>query len=142
MLESLAALHPNDLTRQFWDACARRELRVQRCADCGAFRFPPLSGCRQCGGARCEWVSCSGRGRVFSFTTVAHAVTPELADDVPYGVALVELDDAPGVRLVTNLLGVDPAQIEVGMEVELAWDEPRPGVVLPRFRPVGGSART
>ncbi|HZR81222.1 MAG TPA: OB-fold domain-containing protein [Candidatus Binatia bacterium] len=135
LLSALADVHPDRETSPFWEACRRRELRVQRCCDCGRFRHPPLPGCPRCGSARSEWPVVSGRGRVFSYTVVHHAAVPALARDVPYNVAVVELDDAPGARLITNLLDVPADAIAVGVAVEVAWDEPSPGVVLPRFRP-------
>jgi uncharacterized OB-fold protein len=134
ILADLAALHPDVHTREFWAYCARRELRFQRCA-CGRFRQPPRSGCPHCGATATEWVAVAGRGRVFSYTIVHHAALPSLAADVPYNVVTVEFDDAPGVRLVTNVLDVRPDELRIGMDVALAWDEPAPGVVLPRVRP-------
>jgi uncharacterized OB-fold protein len=80
-------------------------------------------------------VTVAGRGCVFSYTIVHHPAVPVLRDAVPYNVVVVELDEAPGARLVSNLLDVRPEDVRVGMAVELAWDEPAPGVVLPRFRP-------
>jgi len=135
MLEGLAQIGPSRQTREYWEGCKRRELRIQRCADCGHFRFPPLSGCRDCASTRAEWVPVSGRGRVFSFTIVVHPAIPQVSEDVPYNVVVVELDDAPGARLISNVLDVAPEDIHVGMELELVWDEPEPDVVLPRFRP-------
>jgi len=135
MLEELAVIHPDPLqTQAFWDACARRELRVQRCTSCQAFRFPPMIGCRECGGAESEWVQVSGRGHVFTFTIVVHPALPQVSQDVPYGVVVVALDDAPGVRLISNVLDCPPDELHIDMAVELVWDEPRPGLVLPRFR--------
>jgi uncharacterized OB-fold protein len=140
MLAALADVHPDQHTRPFWEACSRRELRLQRCSDCGRFRQPPLAGCPHCGSPRSDWPLLSGRGHVFSFTVVHHAAVPLLAQEVPYNVAVVELDDAPGARLISNVIGRALEAIAVGMAVEVAWDEPRPGVVLPRFRAVGRSA--
>jgi len=136
LLGELATLNPDLHTRGFWEACARRELRFQRCERCGTFRFPPLSGRRHCGSAEARWVAVSGRGRVFSYTVVHHAAIPQIRAEVPYGVVVVEFDDAPGARLISNVVDLDPAELRVGMLLELVWEEPRPGVVLPRFRAV------
>jgi uncharacterized protein len=142
MLSELANIGPNAVTRPFWEACARRELRIQRCGGCGRFRHPPLPGCPHCGSSASEWPLLSGRGRVFSFTVVHHPAIPTLQGDVPYNVVVVELADAPGARLISNLLDTPPSALRVGLELEIAWDEVRSGVVLPRFRPVGGSGAT
>jgi uncharacterized OB-fold protein len=134
MLADLATISPDATTAPFWDACRRRELRLQRCADCGAFRQPPSPGCPHCGSARSDWPLLSGRGTVFSYTIVHHAAVPPLAAELPYNVVVVELDDAPGARLISNVLGVGPSDVSVGMRVELAWDDAGPDIVLPRFR--------
>lgn len=136
MLEILADVSPDAATRPFWDACRRRELCLQRCCDCNAFRQPPSAGCPHCGSARSDWPLLSGLGTVFSYTIVHHAAVPPLAAEVPYNVVVVALDDAPGARLISNLLDVAPADVAVGMRVQVAWDEVKPDVVLPRFRRV------
>ena len=134
LLQELASLHPDVHTREYWEYCAKRELRFQKCGGCGEFRFPPLTGCRECGSTDVSWVAVAGRARVFSYTIVHHPATPDIQEEVPYPVVVVEFDDAPGVRLISNVLDTRIDEIEVGMELDLAWDEPKPGVVLPRFR--------
>ena len=138
LLEGLASIHPDIHTREYWEYCGKKELRFQKCEVCGAFRFPPLSGCRDCGASQSSWVAVAGRGRVFSYTVVHHPAIPEVREDVPYAVVVVEFDDAPGVHLVSNVLDVPPEEIEIGMQLELVWDEPSPGVILPRFARVRG----
>jgi uncharacterized OB-fold protein len=140
MLGELAKIGPSAVTRPFWEACARRELRLQRCSSCGRFRHPPLPGCPRCGSPESDWPLLSGRGRVFSYTVVHHPALPALQGDVPYNVVVVELADAPGARLISNLLDVRPSALAIGLEVEIAWDEVRADLVLPRFRAVGGAA--
>jgi uncharacterized OB-fold protein len=135
MFEELASINPDIHTRAFWEYCARRELRFQKCQGCGQFRFPPMTGCRECGGTEVEWVAVAGRGRVFSYTIVHHAAIASVADEVPYAVVVVEFDDAPGARLISNVLDLDPDQVEIGMQLELVWEEPDSGAVLPRFQP-------
>ena len=134
LLRPLAQIHPNARTREFWEHCRRRELRLQRCADCGAFRHPPLGGCPHCASAAVEWVAVEGPARVFSYTNVHHAAIPQLAEEVPYNVVVVEFDDAPGARLISNVLGTPLEDVRIGMELELCWDEVAPELVLPRFK--------
>jgi uncharacterized OB-fold protein len=130
----LARLAPDADTAPFWEACRRRELVLQRCVACGRFQHPPLAGCRECGGTRLEWARVGGRGTVFSYTIAHHPFLPALQEHVPYNVVVVELDDAAGVRLVSNLVDTPPGEIRVGMRVELVWEEVGAEVVLPRFR--------
>jgi len=135
LLADLASLHPDVHTEEFWKLCARRELCFQRCGGCGRFRHPPRPGCPHCASTNVAWVASAGRGRVFTFTIVHHAAFPSLAADLPYNVCAVVLDDVPSVRLVTNVVDVAPDALAIDLPVVLAWDEPQPGVVLPRFRP-------
>jgi hypothetical protein len=134
-LPELAAIRPDVHTEEFWAGCARRELRFQRCTSCGRLRHPPRPGCPHCGAPNADWQAVAGRGRIFSYTVVHHPAFPSLAERVPYNVVTVEFDDAPGVRLVSNVLEVGRDALRIDMAVDLVWDEPAPGVVLPRFRP-------
>jgi uncharacterized OB-fold protein len=126
---------PDPVSAPYWDACRRHELRIQRCAACGLFRFPPAPLCPHCRAPEAQWVRASGRGKVYSWIVVVHPVPREIwGDKVPYVVALVEL--AEGVRLPTNIVECDSARIEAGMPVEVFFDDVAPGVTLPKFRPL------
>ena len=130
----LAHLTPDDATLPFWEYCAKRELRLQRCADCRAFQHPPIPGCGACGSGNREWFAVSGRGTIYSYTIVAHPPVPALAAHIPYNVVTVELEGADGVRIVSNLIDTPPDEVRIGLPVELVWEEAAEGVVLPRFR--------
>lgn len=118
----------------FWEACARRELRIQRCKGCGRFRHPPVPVCPDCRSFETEWVEVPGTGGVFSYTIAHHPVHPALKGAVPYNVALVHLDGAGDVRLVGNVVDAAPEEMRVGMRVALVWEELPDGGFLPRFR--------
>jgi uncharacterized protein len=120
-----------DDTRPFWDACRRRELRVQRCTSCGTLRHPPAPACWQCRGFAHEWIALSGLGTVFSHAVVHRAFLPELASHVPYTIVVVALDDAPGIRLVSNLVD---GEARIGLPVEVVFEDVAPEVTVPRFR--------
>jgi len=123
-----------DDTRPFWDACRRRELAIQRCASCGTFRHPPTPVCWKCRGFASDWAVVSGRGTVFTYAVVHRAFLPTLADVVPYIVVVVALDDAPGVRLVSNLVGTKADAVRVGLPVAVVFEDVAPDVTVPRFR--------
>lgn len=131
----LAVGEPNTDTQPFWEACRRRALRFQRCQSCHRFRHPPIPGCPHCGSGDVAWVPVSGHGRIFSYTVIHHPTLPALAPHVPYNVIVVEFADAPGVRLISNLIDVATDAIRVGMAVTLVWDPVAPDLFLPRFRP-------
>jgi len=120
---------PDAETAPFWGAVAAGRLELQRCRSCHRHVFYPRSLCPHCGGADLEWVRVAGRGTVYSFTVV-HRAPAEFQAEVPYVVALVELEE--GVRMLTRLRHVEAAEVRVGMQVEVSVEgEPR----LPYFRP-------
>jgi len=121
-------------TAFFWDGTARGELRIQRCGGCGALRHPPGPMCPACGADKPEYLLAAGTGEVYSY--VVHHHPPVPGHQAPFVIALVQLTE--GVRMVGELLGVDPDQVRVGMPVRaefvkvdadltlLAWREDRP----------------
>jgi hypothetical protein len=130
---------PDPITQPFWESVKAHAMRVQRCTACGRFVFFPRALCPNCFSDQLEWTPVSGHGVVHAFTIPHRHPSPAFQPDLPYVVAIVELEE--GVRLMTNLVGVptDPAQIAVGMPVEVTYDDVTDEVTLPKFRPVGSS---
>jgi uncharacterized OB-fold protein len=122
-------------SKGFWEACQRRELVVQRCADCGALRHYPRALCPACLSARVDWQRCSGRGTVYTFTVTYQNQAPGFRDALPYVLAYVELEE--GVRLLTNIVDCVPDAVRIGMPVEVVFEDATPEVTLPRFKPTG-----
>jgi uncharacterized OB-fold protein len=121
-------------TQEFYAWCARGELRFQRCARCGVWRHPPRPMCADCHSMAWEWTPTSGRGNVYCWTTVYQALDPAFAGDVPYAAVIVELVE--GLRLATWVTGIPPADLRLGMPVEVWFDPIAEGVALPKFRPL------
>lgn len=120
---------PDAVSLPFWEGIADGVLRVQRCGACGRHVFYPRAVCPFCAASELDWVDAGGRGRIHSYTVV-HRAPPEYREEVPYVVALVELDE--GVRMMTRLVDVEPAEVRVDLPVEVAIrGDPR----LPYFRP-------
>lgn len=126
---------PSDLTRPFWEAAKRHELRIQRCGDCEGYVFYPRSVCPHCLSANLEWTPVSGRGTVYSYTVVRQAASKRFAGDVPYIFAIVELAEGP--RMATNLVDCPIEEARVGMPVTAAFDDVTDEFALVKFRPVG-----
>ncbi|MCC9710357.1 OB-fold domain-containing protein [Streptomyces sp. MNU76] len=113
----------------FWEYAARGELRVQACADCGEFRFPPRPCCPHCRSFATEWRRVSGRGRIWSYVRPHPPLLPDYAEQAPYHVVLVELADAPRIRLVGNLVSgpgarldsVPTERIRIGARVQVVF---------------------
>lgn len=124
---------PSRVDAFFWEGVADDRLLVQRCAGCGHLLHPPQPMCPHCASLERVTEEAPTRGTVYSWLLSHH---PSGVDPEPRLVALVELSggDEP-LRLVTNLQGVGPADVSVGMEVELCFAVVD-GVKLPQFRPV------
>lgn len=129
---------PDD--QAYWDFIGRRELRIQRCAECARFRHPPMPNCPHCRSSRFDWQPVSGTGTVFTYTIVRHAAHPALKAALPFNVAVIMLDDADDVRIVSNVVDAAPDEIGIGMPVELVWEPREDGGWLPRFRKSGKAA--
>jgi uncharacterized protein len=122
-------------TAGFWEAAADHRLVIRRCTTCGRLRHPPGPVCPSCRGTEADWKTLPGTGTVYTYTVVRQAFIPSLQEKLPYAVIAVELDDAPGVRLVSNLVDADPHEARVGMPVEVVWEDMGPELAMPRFRP-------
>jgi uncharacterized OB-fold protein len=126
---AVASTYGDAITAPFWEAAAREELVIQRCRACGSFQFYPRPLCLKCQSMDLTWQLASGRGRVYSLTTVRLQVDPALP--VPYDVAIVELDEGP--RLLTHLIDGAAA---IGDAVEVRWRARSDAPPLPVFAPV------
>ena len=127
----LPALTPT--TEFFWTSADGR-LRMLRCADCGFVTHPPGPVCRRCGSTNLAPAEMSGRGVVYTFTVNQQPWSERLAE--PYVIAIVELDDQPGLRILSNIVDCDADAVSIGMPVEVTF-APVEDVALPFFRPVG-----
>jgi uncharacterized protein len=126
-----------DLTRPFWTAGLAGELRLQRCAACGHFRYPISTICPRCLSGEVTWEAVSGLGTVQTYTIFERAYHEAWQDRVPYVVALVELDEGP--VFLTNVVGVPPAEVRVGQRVSVVFERRSGDAALPQFTPVGGA---
>lgn len=121
----------------FWEAAADGRLALCRCQECGLWLQPPLERCRHCEGAT-EFEAVAGTGTVYSFIVQRQPSVVGYQDEIPYVVALVDIDDAPGVRLPARLVGVEPEDVTVGMTVAVEFvDLPGGDYRIPAFRPAG-----
>jgi uncharacterized OB-fold protein len=108
-------------------------LHLQRCDDCGTWRHPPRIRCAACGSAEWSWQPSSGRGRVFTWTITHRAVDPAFADQTPYAIVVVELDEGP--RVVGNLLELAPGDLRLDLPVRVVLDHRSDTVALVDFAP-------
>lgn len=124
----------DDENRFFWTSGEDGVLRFARCSGCGYWLHPPAPYCPSCGGRDVAPAAVSGRGQVWSFTVNHH---PWDGGTDPWNIVLVELDEQPGLRLTSNLVGCRDDEIEIGMAVQVTFEE-RDGVWFPLFEPATG----
>jgi uncharacterized OB-fold protein len=117
----------------FWQAADQERLVAQRCPSCRRFRHPPRPMCPHCRSLTYEMVELSGRGTVYSYAVLHHPQNP--AFEYPVLAALVDLEE--GVRFVTNVVGVDPHGVRIGMDVAVEFATTVDDHRVPVFRPVG-----
>ncbi|MEU4034099.1 bifunctional MaoC family dehydratase N-terminal/OB-fold nucleic acid binding domain-containing protein [Streptomyces collinus] len=140
----------------FWEGVAAHRLLVQRCTDCGTPRHPWLPGCNACGCLDWDTVEASGEGTVYSYVVMHHPPSTAFSEPgpatepgpepgqgagagSPYAVGLIEL--AEGVRMVSNVVGVPPDKVRIGLPVRVEFRTYEDALVLPVFRVVGGEGR-
>lgn len=120
----------------FWRYARKEELRFPRCRACGKFHWYPQVLCPYCQSNDIEWAKVSGKGTVFTWTTVKHPFAEEFKLRLPFILTLVTFDDGPGFRFVSNIVQCDPDEIYIGMPVEPVFEHVKDDLVLPVFRPV------
>jgi hypothetical protein len=128
---------PSPETKPFWAAAKRGSLELPRCGACRALHYYPRGVCPRCLSNDLRWEPMSGQGTVHTFTIV-HRGQKGFPVPAPYVLAVVELAEGP--RMMTTLIDVDPAEVTVGMPVEVSFRDVSDTIALPLFRPTGGAA--
>jgi uncharacterized protein len=120
-------------TAPFWEAVAERRLVAPRCVACGHVRMPPTPFCPECRSQEIDWIALPGTGSLYSYTIVERATLPGTETHIPYVPAVVALDGADGIRLITNIVESPIDEIRIGASVTAVYDRVGEAVV-PRFR--------
>jgi|JI10StandDraft_1071094.scaffolds.fasta_scaffold1371289_2 uncharacterized OB-fold protein len=116
-------------SRPFWEGCAGGELRYQRCAHCGQTQLIPRALCASCQHDELHWQVSCGLGRILSFTVVHRAPTPAFMEEVPYVIAIVDMEE--GFRLMVNVKNGATKDLFIGQPVRIGY-RAVDGVVLPQ----------
>lgn len=122
-------------TEPFWQAAKEGRLVAAQCGECQTFRMPPTPFCPNCQSQNTQWPQLTGRGTVYSYAVCKRSPFPGVEDFV-YIPAVIELDDATGIRLVSNLVDIDPTVVRIGMAVTVDWNPIAEGWQQPIFRAV------
>lgn len=133
-MSDLPALAPTITleTAPFWEAAGKGQLVLPRCDSCSTVIWYPRLFCPACGSNEISWIDSAGTGTVYSFTIVRKGQGP-FAAAAPYVLAYVELDEGP--RVMTNVVGCDPADVSVGQRVSVVFAPTDNGTALARFQP-------
>jgi uncharacterized OB-fold protein len=122
----------DNISAPYWEAAARGELVIQRCRDCGHRQFYARALCTECGGEP-EWETASGRGTVHTFTVIRQNHAKPFRDELPYIVAMIELEEGP--RMMGNVTGCAVEDVHVGLPVEVYMVEAEDDLAVPFWRP-------
>jgi uncharacterized protein len=120
-------------TIAYWEGARQRRLVLQRCSVCSTWIHPPRFACPACQSAQIAPAQASGFGSVFSWSVMHQRGVPGFDELIPYAVVLIELDEQPGLLAVGHVIDCPPADLFVGLAVEVCFEE-RDHVVLPQWR--------
>ncbi|GLZ08156.1 hypothetical protein Acsp03_56220 [Actinomadura sp. NBRC 104412] len=129
---------PDHVSAPYFSACARGELWIQRCPDCGYRQHYPRPLCVECG-AEPEWETTRGLGTVHTFTVVRQMGVEPFRSRLPYVVAMIELDEGP--LMMGDVTDIDVDEVRIGQRVEVYMLRTGKDVAVPHWRPVRGDAR-
>jgi uncharacterized protein len=131
--------------KEFYEHARAHRLVVRKCKACGLMRYPPTHACPWCMELAWTWQEVSGRGTIYSYEIVAHAIQPGFRDSTPYAVVLVELDEQRGqptpdeaLRVIANLVRADftpepEANVAIGRRVRVVFQDLADHMALPQF---------
>jgi uncharacterized OB-fold protein len=122
---------PDEDSHVFWEGIKGHRIMAQKCAACGSLRSYPREICPSCLSGEFRWIECSGRGHIYSYTTVYRPPLGSFSKMVPYTIALVDLEE--GTRLLAHVEG-DLNSIAVGTPVEAVFEDLQGKGSLPKFR--------
>ena len=122
---------PSPESAPFWEGARAHKLLLPRCNTCGRYWFPPSRRCVHCLSSDFAWTESEGKGRIYSFVVFHRVYHPAFESDVPYTVAIIELDE--GSRLIANIIGTPPDEVRCDMRVRVVFED-RGDMTIPQFR--------
>lgn len=121
------------LSQPYWDGARAGRVMFQQCRVCGSNWHPPMPLCPTCHSSDVDWLAAAGGGSIYTYTVVHHPTHPAFKDQVPYVVAVVELDEGP--RIVTNVKHCPVDSVRAGMRVSIFFEAVTDTVSLPQAEP-------
>jgi len=124
----------NQLNQAYWDGLKQGHLSFQQCTCCSHNWLPPRSECPHCLEDKWTWKTATGKDKLISWVVYHMAYHTAFAQRLHYAVAVVELEE--GVRLISNVIGVDDFEsLKIDQALQLVI-EVEQGLAIPRFKPV------
>lgn len=131
---------PDDLTGPFWEAANEGRLVIQNCAACDRLQNPPQESCGECGSSdSLEWKQMSGRGTIYNYCVVYDCPIRLLQEDQPFNLAVITLEEDPGIQMYSSLPGTPVDEVPVGGAVEVIFEATANGQKVPEWQVVGGA---
>lgn len=128
----------DEVDKPFWDAVNEKRLLLQYCTSCSKLQYPIRPLCWQCGsGDHMDWREVEGKGHILETMVIHDTRVVRRKGDVPFNVAVVSLDEDPGINFLANLPGTTPHEAPQGAAVEVVFEEQTPGKFIHDWRVVG-----
>ena len=128
---------PDELSKPFWDAVNEKRLVLQHCGACNKLQYPPQKTCQVCNSdAKLTWKPVTGKGHIATYIVIEDGRLNRRMADMPYNLALVTLDEDPGINFYSNLPGTPAYKVPVGAPVEVTFEEVAPGQLIHEWRVV------
>ena len=130
---------PDEMDRAFWAACNAGRLVIQNCKTCNRLQHPPQPRCEQCGSAdQLEWREVSGRGTIHSYGVIYDNSVALMQPDQPFNLAVITLQEDPGITMLSSLPGVPLDKVPIGAAVQVMFEAtPATGQKVPEWRLAG-----
>lgn len=119
-------------SEEFWRSAKQRALKLQKCDQCGEFRYYPSPICHFCSCDAFTWLPISGNGVIYSYSILERAKGNPYENDVPIAIVLVRLAEGP--VMMSNLLDYDNDQVAIGASVTIDYADINDDITLPMFR--------
>jgi len=121
----------------YWSAAKQHRLSLQQCDHCRSFLYPPGPACPICGAADLTYKDLGSNvtGTVYSYIVPHRAFVAGFADEAPYAVLIVNVEQAPGVKILANLVNSPWQSAKIGMSVRMVWEDRSSDVTIPQWEP-------
>jgi uncharacterized OB-fold protein len=123
----------DEASQPFFEGAREHRLMIQQCSACGVVIWPVKTRCDNCLNPTVNWVQASGKGTLYSFALMHQVYHPGFAEEVPYNIAQIDL--AEGLRIISNVVGCSNNDLQIGMPLEVIFEDITDEVTLPKFRP-------